>query len=40
MSKEVFGNEIVYINRQVSSGVYILGLFSDKDVYSKKLLMP
>ncbi len=40
MSKEVFGNEIVYINRQVSSGVYILSLFSDKDVYSKKLLMP
>jgi hypothetical protein len=40
MTREVFGNEVVYINGQVSSGVYIMSLFSSQDVYSKKLLMP
>ena len=40
MTREVFGNEVIYINDQVSSGVYIMSLFSDQDVYSKKLLMP
>jgi hypothetical protein len=40
MTKEVFGNEVIYINKQISSGIYILSLFSNKGVYSKKLLMP
>ena len=40
MTKEVFGNEVIHINSKVSSGVYIISLFSDKDVYTKKILMP
>lgn len=40
VSKEVFGNEVVNISSYVSSGVYIFSLFSEKDVYSKKILMP
>ncbi len=37
--KEVQGNEKVYINSPVSSGIYVISLFSDKQVFSKKVFL-